>query len=380
MKWSGWRVAPRYVNDRWASETARSLGHLAPRQEWTHLFINRIYWGLYALSERPDEHFAALHLKKEGDDLDVFNGHDLRHGTEKLRTQSEQFLQKDFSNTPQAFKELKKIVDLPALIDHLICQIYQGKTDWPRRNYFLVAAHTAEPRLRFGAWDSEIGFHHKGIGLSSAKENSLRHFPLGTPEFMIDKHGPGFWFKHLSKSAEFRLQLADRLHALTSPSGALFGQNAAIRYRHLLEEVTPLLYAESARWGNATRKTPYTPYGEEWDSLTAPDSWLFLTFFPNRPRALKQHFQEQKIWPHIEPAYCSFKKSPDRSEKLWISNPNPQGIVVYTLDGSDPRKPWEGTPQGKAFREPLNPKRGTLVKARILSHQKWSPLTVFEVP
>jgi len=30
-----------------ALETARDLGHLAPRQEWVHLFINQVYWGVY---------------------------------------------------------------------------------------------------------------------------------------------------------------------------------------------------------------------------------------------------------------------------------------------------------------------------------------------
>ena len=128
VTWAGLRTNPRYVNDRWALETARSLGHLAPRQQWVHLFINRIYWGIYALSERPDEHFAALHRAGKPGDFDVFNAAELREGSENRRQEAEAFLTQDFENTPAAFEELNRYLDLPALIDHVICQVYQGKS------------------------------------------------------------------------------------------------------------------------------------------------------------------------------------------------------------------------------------------------------------
>jgi len=140
VQWHGWRTNPRYVNDRWALETARSLGHLAPRQEWVHLFINRIYWGLYALSERPDEHFAALHRAGKSEGFDVFNAAELREGSEKRRKEAEDFLTKEFENTPEAFEKLNQYLDLSALMDHLICQIYQGKSDWPYKNYSLIGS------------------------------------------------------------------------------------------------------------------------------------------------------------------------------------------------------------------------------------------------
>ena len=201
-------MAPRYVNDRWALETAQSLGHLAPRQQWTHLFINGIYWGIYALSERPDEHFAAQHLGLKKDALDLWNGEKLRHGLSDGRELAEQFLKEDFGNDPESFKKLEEIVDLPALIDHLICQIYQGKVDWPERNYLLIGRRASAPQFYFGAWDSETGFYHKEVSLGMLNRNALTYEPVEEPVFLMDEHGPGFWLQHLSESEEFRLQFA----------------------------------------------------------------------------------------------------------------------------------------------------------------------------
>ena len=375
-----WRVAPRYINDRWANETARELGHPAPRQQWVHLFLNQIYWGLYALSERPDEHFAALYFKKGKDSFDVFNAADLRHGTANLRGQAEDFLLNHFQNTPEIFEQLNQHLNLPAFLDHFICQIYQGKTDWPSSNYTLIGHRNNAPRFYFLPWDSETGFYHKPLGIAS-KQNALTYNPLGTYRITSDHHGPGFWYHHLATSEEFRLQLADRLHALTSPGGVLSPEIAALRYQNLLKEITPLLFPESCRWGDACREKPYMPYGEEWDGITNPQSWLFTTFFLQRPDSLKQYFREHDIWPHLDPPICFLRQKPDQAPRLWIRHTNPKGVMTYTTDGSDPRTPWTGKPsdKAKAFREPLILPPGTVVKTRVLSYQKWSALTTFRV-
>ena len=44
-------------------DTHRAMGHEAPHQRWSHLFINGIYWGPYLITERVDDEFAQLLLK-----------------------------------------------------------------------------------------------------------------------------------------------------------------------------------------------------------------------------------------------------------------------------------------------------------------------------
>ena len=374
VRWHGWRKNSRYVNDRWAMETSRSLGHLTPRQEWVHLFINRIYWGVYALSERPDEHFAALHRNSDPENFDVFNAAELREGSEERRKKAERFLAEEFENTPEAFEKLSQYVDLTALMDHLICQIYQGKSDWPRKNYFLVGDRTESPRFYFGPWDSEIGFYESTIEVGPKKQDALNYSPLSSPMFLSDSSGPGFWLKHLRASEEFCLMFADRVHELTGENGVLSPNRAGGLYRSLLDELNPLLLAEALRWGDSRRKVSHRPYGEEWEGLTGKSSWLFTKFFPLRPITLKQHFREEGLWPELDPPGFYFRNGSKGERKFYLRNPNIRGIIVFTQDGSDPREHWTGKPRGNAFREPINPAPGVQIKARILSHKKWSPM------
>jgi|GEM_PF-2004858 len=45
------RKNARYVNDAWAADTQRLMGHLSPQHRWVHLFLNGFYWGIYAIVE-----------------------------------------------------------------------------------------------------------------------------------------------------------------------------------------------------------------------------------------------------------------------------------------------------------------------------------------
>ncbi|HTH47082.1 MAG TPA: CotH kinase family protein, partial [Candidatus Limnocylindria bacterium] len=51
-----------YLRDPWMRATYAAMGHAAARDRFVHLYLNGLYWGIYDLCERPDEHFAAAHL------------------------------------------------------------------------------------------------------------------------------------------------------------------------------------------------------------------------------------------------------------------------------------------------------------------------------
>ena len=60
-----------YLRDLYARDTVRDLGRLNPRGRPVHVYINGLYWGLYILSERPDDGFAAEHLGGDEEDYDI---------------------------------------------------------------------------------------------------------------------------------------------------------------------------------------------------------------------------------------------------------------------------------------------------------------------
>jgi len=64
-----------------------------------------------------------------------------------------------------------------------------------------------------------------------------------------------------------------------------------------------------------------------------------------------------------------------------LTNPNAGGTLYFTLDGSDPRNP-DNTPHGTLYTEPITVETLTMIKARVLGNEVWSPLSeaTFTVP
>jgi hypothetical protein len=62
------RDVAQYTRDQFVADIQNAMGGYAPHGRHIHLYLNGLYWGLYWLHERPDEHFAAAYLG--GDDVD----------------------------------------------------------------------------------------------------------------------------------------------------------------------------------------------------------------------------------------------------------------------------------------------------------------------
>ena len=69
-------VYPRPVR-RGPSERRRRI--CPERGRHVHLYLNGLYWGLYWLHERPDEHFAAAYFGGDAEDYDV-----LKHNSSQV--------------------------------------------------------------------------------------------------------------------------------------------------------------------------------------------------------------------------------------------------------------------------------------------------------
>jgi len=376
-----WRNNARYINDAWAAQTQQLMGHLTPRQRWVHLFLNGQYWGIYALTEKPDEHFVASHLKKKSEDIIVFNGDELQNGKRDRLDETKTWITGSLTNSPVSFQELERRFDVDAFIDYFISNIYAANVDWPDRNFYLIGEESNEPRLRFISWDAEMGFFEKWDGLENFnRENALGFQQLHESKMLFDPFGPGFWYRSLKQHAEFRIRFSDRLYHHLSLGGLLSPTQASLRYRRLLNEVEPLLLLESARWGDAiNQESPFRVHNEKWQKLTAPDSWLFTQFFQNRSKDLIEDFQKDGMFPEIlppTPGRPPSRRVEPHQKTIHLLNPNKVGIIVFTTDGQDPREAWTSAIRGRAYREPITLKEGERVKARIYSERNWSALTI----
>lgn len=65
------RIKATYQEDVWTKDTQLAMGHPSGNARYMHLFLNGLYWGLYAASERMDKEFAENYLGGDEDDYDV---------------------------------------------------------------------------------------------------------------------------------------------------------------------------------------------------------------------------------------------------------------------------------------------------------------------
>lgn len=59
------------INDPWSADTQFAEGQPGSHGMFVHLYIDGLYWGVYNLRERPDQHFMATYFGGQSDEYDV---------------------------------------------------------------------------------------------------------------------------------------------------------------------------------------------------------------------------------------------------------------------------------------------------------------------
>ena len=127
-----------YLRDLYARDTIRDMGQLTPHGRPVQVYINGLYWGLYIMSERPEENFAAAHLGGGPEDYDVVQAGDNSTiesvaGDPNMTAWKTLFALADQDLTsPEVYKAIQQYVDLPVLIDYMLMIYYTGSRDAPR--------------------------------------------------------------------------------------------------------------------------------------------------------------------------------------------------------------------------------------------------------
>lgn len=254
----------QYVRDQFVARLQNEVGSLAPRSLAVHLFLNGIYWGLYDLHERPDEHFAASHLGGAAGDWDV-----IRHGPNEIVSGSNaDYLDlltmvrgADFTDDAEV-DAISALVDIDELIDYMLINFYAGNADWDIHNWFAIRRRTGAAGFRFVSWDAE----HV---LENVDQNSTAVFNAGAPSEI---------YQALLANAGFRAQLDARASELYAPGGLLSPEVAGAVYAEMTETLRGAILCESARWGDNRREgDPYLR--ADWDAERAA---LLDSYFPAR--------------------------------------------------------------------------------------------------
>ena len=396
-QWGDAGGQPQYARDEFLRRTQLAMGQPASHGTSVHVYINGFYWGLYNLVERPDQSFGAAYFGSEAYNWDGINsGSPINSDGDRYRstrtsrawssmqnqardvqraaTQEEKtaLLMQLQGLNPDGTKnsEYEDQLDLENMIDYLIVNYYADNRDWPFKNYYVGRENSPESTgFKFFTWDAEWSLFLR----SNVTGNNIS-----------DNRGVAMPFQSLRSSDEFRVLFGDRVHKHFSPGGALYvdPQNSswdpehpernvpAARYVEWTNMIFDALPAESARWGDQHRSTPYTrdvEWQREFDRI-------MRDWFPRRSPYLVEQFQRLDLYPDVEAA--QFNQHGGIIDKEFpITLTASQGTAYYTLDGSDPRQMGGAvSPQAIRYTQPFQLEQSTTVRVRVLEADSWSAI------
>ena len=98
------------------------------------VYSNGVYWGVYNLVERPDNHFAEEYLEGNEDDW-FFTNHGRAGSADASRWNYlvEQLVNRDMADR-LAYLEMQEYLDVQSFADYILASTYIGLTDWPDNN------------------------------------------------------------------------------------------------------------------------------------------------------------------------------------------------------------------------------------------------------
>jgi len=315
---SSQRQGATYIRDHWVRDAQRDTGHPTSHGFWVHLYINGIYWGVYDLGERPDASFGASYWGGDKENWDAIKNHEeVVDGNITAYRELDALRATDLS-TPDGWDAFRQYVDVENMTDYMIANMVAPATDWPG-NYYMVRERRPGAGFKFISWDAEYAF------LGGVNNNrTLPH--------RRDADSPTKFYHAIRVNTEYQTLFGDHVHRHFFHDGALTPEAIDARWLESADEIYLALQAESARWGDYRRGTPYRP-DVEW---RAEERYLREDYFPVRTGIVLEQFRALDLYPDVEaPEFNRHGGDIEPGFRLTMSAP--AGSIWYTLDGSDPR-------------------------------------------
>jgi len=333
--WNAARLTEQYTRDEFGRSLQRATGNAGARGTFVHLYINGIYWGVYNPVERPDHSFSAKYYGGDKDDWDAVhdlqttNGDnrawgDMLRVAARARSSLEAYQELQGRNPDgSANPDFPHLADVPNYVDYLIVNVYGGNWDWPWKNWWAGRDRTASSTgFKFYCWDYE-----------NTMGNNRDRSPLHKNALQNNFSSAGELHTNLRSNSEYRQLFADRIHRLFFNDGPLTPASLVPRYDSLVARVERAIVAESARWGDQHHGIPLTQ--REW--RTERD-WLLRTYLVERSGIVLQQFRAAGLYPRIAaPEYARHGGVVPAGYRALLHVP--QGEVLYTTNGADPRLP-----------------------------------------
>jgi hypothetical protein len=376
------RTKATYQEDIWAKDTQRAMGHPASNSVYAHLYINGIYWGVYAPSERMDKEFAENYMGGDEDNYDVIKDYAevsdgnilawnkmMQMANAGLETNEKyQLIQgKKLDGTPNY--ENESLVDVVNLADYMLINFYGGNTDWDHHNWAAIRNRTNPGKgFKFLCWDAEMMF--ASLNTNILDENN--------------SNSPSRVYQQLLKNTDFKHLLADRIQRHCFNDGVLTPDSAKARWIKKSDKLNNPILAESARWGDYRRDVhrfqeagPFSLYTKE-NHWLPQQNFILNTYFPQRTSKFITQLRDAGLFPAVDAPvfYINNNKAYQRfisvNDKLSMTSPH--GTMYYTTNGTDPVNLNSGTITENAvlYTQPVTLSKSAHIIARTFHNGQWS--------
>jgi len=155
----------------------------------TAVYLNGMYWGLYNLREKLNEHYVSAHYDIDTDNIDFIEGNGIaNHGTSDAYWQMYSYLETHNLQINSNYEIAASMIDIDNFIQYEVAQIFYDNTDWPGNNIKCWRKRDEGEKWRWILYDTDFGFGlYDGFGYSAA--DRYKH---NTLQFATATNGPGW--------------------------------------------------------------------------------------------------------------------------------------------------------------------------------------------
>jgi len=302
------------VRDVFSRDTQRDMGLPYTRSRYYHLYLNGQYWGVYQTQERADQWHGEFYIRGDKDDYDVVKDDggriEFAEGTKKawLRLHTEAYrlaratdksaqdslymmlqgMNPDGTPNP----ELPVVLDADNLIQYMLIIFWTGNRDAPilgdgsaTNNWIGLRDRRGDQGFAFFVHDAEITLF--------GGEDRTGPFAAGHES---EHSNPQWIHQQLMASSQYRRRFAELAHQHFFGEGALSDSSVLARWDARVNEVSPMIVAEAARWGDAKSDPAKTQ--QDWQRAV---DYVREQFFPSRTPVVIAQLRQAKRWEHGRP-------------------------------------------------------------------------------
>ena len=349
-----------FLRDIFSRDTQRDMDQPYTRSRYCHLYLNGQYWGLFQTQERPEASYAESYFGGNKDDYDVVKAAGRNAGytieatdgtldnyrllweaaTQGFDNDERYYQVQGMNPDGTANPEYPELVDVDNLIDYMLCTFYVGDFDGPisnflgnnRANNFYAILNREGPEgfkwFRHDAEHTLIDAYGWGLDRTGPYTHpDLARFNYFTPQWL---------HQQLIQHPEYRMRFADRTHKHLFNGSVLTYAKSKERMLARAEQIETAIIAESARWGDSKRSTPYTK--EHWEREIDRIMNDYGNYgLPNRTQIVLNQLKADGWYPNISAP--GFNQHGGYVADGFALRMDAAGDIYYTLDGTDPRKP-----------------------------------------